>query len=140
VDLVIYGLMLGVGMALNRLIATWLAMRLGRKRYKELAGRAWFFHLGRAAALSYLAVSISCFWLTPEQIGRMGAGGMIAMGVGVFGVLTAVVLGLSLTVLRLSWSPRPVVGPGWVGVELFVLIALLVSFGGSAPDVVYKHF
>ncbi len=87
---VIYGLFLGTGVTANRLWQILIPKVFGRDNYKALSGRRWYFQLSRAAALSYLAVALTSFWIDGEQAAKLGRTSGLAILFGSFVLMTVV--------------------------------------------------
>jgi len=68
----IYGLMLGFGIAANYAWQTFLTQRMGKKRYRALCDRLWYYQVSRALTLSYFVVAVTCIWIAPEQTAAIG--------------------------------------------------------------------
>jgi D-alanyl-lipoteichoic acid acyltransferase DltB (MBOAT superfamily) len=149
---VVYGLLLGFGVVVNRFITHSLTGKLGKKNYKALAQRPWFIHLGRAAGLSYFTICVACLWLTPEHtrfispyVALVTGGGaylfltfLVFFGGFVVEQLIALVMSLGrdwLSPPRSTWTE-----PVWIGMKAFVLLMAIVGLGGTAPELIYKQF
>jgi hypothetical protein len=148
---ILYGVLLGFGVVVNRFITHSLTGKLGKKNYKALARRPWFIHLGRAAGLSYFTVCVACLWLTSEQIRLISPFVALVAWGGAFLLLTTcgffagfVVQSLIDPIIAfrrgiLSLQKPPWLEPAWIGIKALVLLQCVTAFGGS-PELVYKQF
>jgi p-aminobenzoyl-glutamate transporter AbgT len=64
--------MLGFGIAANYAWQTFLTQRMGKKRYRALCDRLWYYQVSRALTLSYFVVAVTCIWIAPEQTAAIG--------------------------------------------------------------------
>jgi alginate O-acetyltransferase complex protein AlgI len=144
---VLYGAMLGLGAAGNKLYQVEMSARLGRKRYKALSEKAWYRHASRGLALGFFALGIVCVWITPDLVTLVARGG-IGFVLKALAILVAVSAGLSWLgevvgrVKRPHWGWR---GAGWMqpvatGAMLFAILAFIIVFDSSSPEFVYKAF
>jgi len=146
---VFYGLVLGIGVTVNKLWQIELARRFGRARYKALCQAQWYRRLSSAAAVSYFAVALTCVWLPDESVPVFARSGTAIVIVGAYAILlTSLYMGawlIDLIILPvISCVPKFKAGNiarAAVTAFLFlVLINLLILFGAGAPEFVYKAF
>jgi D-alanyl-lipoteichoic acid acyltransferase DltB (MBOAT superfamily) len=148
----VYGVLLGLGVSVNKLYQVEMAQRLGRKRYRALTDRLAYQALARGLTFAFFTVSLLFFWGSWPVIFELGA------GLGIAGTALAVlllILGASVvlttgvgvrracvevrafgTPLLLSRYSRTV----WVTAMGAIAVAALSLLATPAPDVVYKTF
>ena len=151
-EFVFYGFLLGAGVSINKLYQIQTSKRLGKKRFKALAGNWFYVAMCRGLNFSFFAFYLLWFWSNWGDIGRMAAKlGRPAEALGwamIFGG-SAVIL-TAWQVLRegagritfdgeaffLSRYFRTV----WDTGLAFVLVAIMTLLSTPAPDIVYKTF
>ena len=99
-----YGLLLGFGAASNRLWQFGLQSRLGRRGYRDLAGKRLYSEVARGLTFTWLSISLVCFWMPGAQMSDMPA------WLGPAGVATFIpasvllwIVGINLTTVMLKW-------------------------------------
>lgn len=64
---VVYGLLQGAGVAINKLYQVEAARRLGKKEYGALCKMGSYRHLMRGICIAFFAVAVSCLWLSEDE-------------------------------------------------------------------------
>ncbi len=149
---VIYGGFLGLAAMVNKAWQIFMAQKLGRKGYKDLAQRNWYFQISRALTLGYFAVSLICLWLDPTKL-PVGHGwrivpetiGSLLLVTLAFTVLGGVIDKILLPVAsRLIPSATQPPSEGrmiiTMALKLVAIIYILLVMGDSAPEFIYKAF
>ncbi len=149
---VLYGLLLGVGVAGNKLYQVWMIKRLGRKSYRSLSSHWAYQAAARGLTFAYFNVSLVCFWATWPQItdlcGRLGWGGSAAVAALIW-VCAALVLEawerLRAGALHIQADGQPVLlsrylRTAWGTALVLITIAMVSLTATPAPDIVYKNF
>jgi D-alanyl-lipoteichoic acid acyltransferase DltB (MBOAT superfamily) len=151
-EFIVFGLLQGGGVAINKLWQIWLTHILGRKAYKELARNAIYIAFGRGLTFSWFAITMFWFWANWKQIGAVFS----AMGV-VSWLAVWPVIWLGATAVLAMWEQlramllnlRTSEGPALTSRYLLVVyatamgvIALVVTvvLNQPAPGLVYKAF
>jgi len=67
----VYGVVMGIGITSHWLWQHGLSRRMGKKRYRELCARPWYYELSRAATLSFFAVAMTCIWISSLDLSRL---------------------------------------------------------------------
>jgi D-alanyl-lipoteichoic acid acyltransferase DltB (MBOAT superfamily) len=147
-----YGVLLGLGVSINKLHQVKMAERLGRKRYRALAETFWYQSIARGLTFAYFSFSLMFFW------GNWALLGDIAAGLGVAGIVLAsllliaaasVVLSLWVALrdvaLRLRTRSAPVLRSRYTRTVCVTTMgalagAALAVLASPAPDIVYKTF
>lgn len=70
-EYIVFGVLQGGGVAINKLWQLWLTRVLGRKAYKELARNAIYVAFGRGLTFSWFAFTMFWFWANWKQIGAI---------------------------------------------------------------------
>ncbi|HTO82127.1 MAG TPA: MBOAT family O-acyltransferase [Methylomirabilota bacterium] len=149
---VVYGLLLGLGVSVNKIYQTMLARRLGRKRWKALAAHPLYQACARGLTYTWYAATILCFWATGDEALRileaLGPSGIIGGFIALF-IASTLVLGLYEAarnrVLAVSWHDAPLIlsrhlRTVWATTLAFVAAASVLLAATPAPDIVYKAF
>jgi alginate O-acetyltransferase complex protein AlgI len=140
----LYGLLLAVGVSVNKMYQVAMIDRLGRAKYRELGGRASYRACARGLTFTWYVVSMVCFWSGANQatrlLGTLGVAGTLACIATIF-IAAMLLLGC------IEWVRERLTGLGTprvrtAGALVAVLICLAVSLlsDSAAPDVVYKAF
>ncbi|HXM65051.1 MAG TPA: MBOAT family O-acyltransferase [Terriglobales bacterium] len=151
-EFVIFGVLQGGGVAINKLWQLGLTHWLGRKGYKVLANNGVYIAFGRGLTFSWFAFTLFWFWANWKQIGR------IATAIGIvewLGVWLAIWLcataglamweGLRTALLSIKTAEGPVLTSRYalvVYASALGLTALVVTLllDQPAPEIIYKAF
>jgi alginate O-acetyltransferase complex protein AlgI len=151
-EFVIFGVLQGGGVAINKLWQIWLAGRIGRKEYRKLALNAIYIALSRGLTFTWFAFTLFWFWANWVQIDQIfavvGALRWAAVWLAVWLSATLVLAlweGVRNAPLLLKTSKGPVlttlyarvVYASVLGLITFVITILLNQ---PAPGIVYKAF
>jgi D-alanyl-lipoteichoic acid acyltransferase DltB (MBOAT superfamily) len=151
-DFVIFGLLTGGGISLNKLWQLALTRVLGRSRYKELAKNTVYIAFSRGLNFVWFAFTLFWFWADSKQIERIFSALSMAAWLGVWAAawlfITAILQSwewLSAALLSITIANEPVftsryalvVYSSVLGLAAVVTTALLNQ---PAPDIVYKAF
>jgi hypothetical protein len=151
-EFVIFGLLTGAGISINKLWQLGMATAIGRKRYKVLANDFVYVAFGRGLNFIWFAFTLFWFWADWKQIDRIFPALSVVQWLSVW-----MAAWLSATVVLASWewlraallSIRSLEGPvltsryarvvyaSALGLAAFVITILLNQ---PAPDIVYKAF
>jgi D-alanyl-lipoteichoic acid acyltransferase DltB (MBOAT superfamily) len=75
---IVFGLLQGGGVSINKLWQLWLLCGLGRKRYKEIDGKILYSVFGRGLTFVWFSFTLLWFWSDWKQIRAIFA----ALGLG----------------------------------------------------------
>lgn len=151
-EFLFYGLLLGLGMSLNKLYQIMLAKWLGRQGYKKLAAQPLYRALARGLTFTYFTFSLVWFWSTWREMGtfysRLGAREMIEVWLAIFVVATMVLAlweAIRERLMAVQWDGTPAVDSlyaraAWSSGLAVLLLAVTLLTRQSAPDMVYKAF
>ena len=147
---IVYGLILGVGVSVNKAFQELLGKRLGKKQYRELKAALSYRSLCRGLTLAYFSFSLICFWYRPSIFGN------VTSAVGSIGyVLTFVGLMMIFTFVSflVEWPSRPFIflrplamdANGYfyrsvLSGKIYLSIMTVVAIFNSTPEFVYKAF
>jgi len=151
-EFVVFGILQGGGISINKLWQLGLARGLGRKGYKAFAKNSIYIAFGRGLTFSWFAFSTFWFWANWKQIDKVFTAISIAQWLVVW-----LAIWLSATVVLSIWevlraallSIKTAEGPvltsryarvvyaSALGLAAFVITFLLNQ---PAPDIVYKAF
>lgn len=151
-EFVIFGVLTGGGISINKLWQLRLTRVLGRKRYKALANNFIYVTFGRGMNFVWFAFTLFWFWGNWKQIDRVFAALSVVQWLGVW--LTA---GLFATVVLASWewlrgallsiktADGPVLTSRYARVVYasalgLAAIVMTILLNQPAPDIVYKAF
>jgi alginate O-acetyltransferase complex protein AlgI len=151
-EFVIFGVLQGGGVAINKLWQLGLARAMGRKGYRALASNPFYMAFGRGLTFSWFAFSLFWFWASWKQIDQVFNAIDVVQWLGVWLAIwlcaTAALavwetLRAALLSIRTSEAPvflsryARVVYASALGLTAFVMTVLLNQ---PAPDIVYKAF
>ena len=151
-EYIIFGILQGGGVALNKLWQLSLTRILGRKAYKELAKNAIYIAFGRGLTFSWFAFTMFWFWANWKQIGTIFSAIAVVPWIAVWLVIwfgsTAVLATweqLRAALLRLQTSEGPVLTSRYalvVYATVMGVMALIITgvLNQPAPGIVYKAF
>jgi len=151
-EFLIFGVLQGGGVAINKLWQLWLTGRLGRKSYKALAANPIYISFGRGLTFSWFAFTLFWFWASWKQIDGIFTSLSLLRWCAVW-----LVVWLSATLVLAAWEwvrglllsiktgEQPIFTSRYArvvyattfGVVAFVMAVLLSQ---PAPDIVYKAF
>ena len=151
-EFVVFGLLQGGGLAMNKLWQLWLTRILGRRGYKELAKKPLYIAFGRGLTFSWFAFTILWFWAGWSEINAFFSAFSVLNWLGIW-----LAIWLSATVVLAAWealralllSIRTSEGPVLTSRYARVIYASALGFLGalitvllnqSAPEIVYKVF
>ncbi len=151
-EYIVFGILQGGGVALNKLWQLWLTRVLGRKGYKELAKNGIYIAFGRGLTFSWFAFTMFWFWANWKQIGAIFSAiavvPWLAVWLAIWCGSTAVLAmweQLRAALLTLRTSEGPVLTGRYALVAYAAamgMIALVVTvvLNQPAPGIVYKAF
>jgi D-alanyl-lipoteichoic acid acyltransferase DltB (MBOAT superfamily) len=151
-EFVIFGVLQGGGISINKLWQIALTRSLGRKGYRELAKNPLYVAFGRGLTFTWFAMTLFWFWANWQQIGKVfnAIGFEQWIGVSLAIWLTAtVVLALWELIRAALLSIRTSEGPVLTNRYARVVYATVFAMGSfvmtvllnqPAPDIVYKAF
>jgi len=151
-EFVVFGLLQGGGVAINKLWQLGSAQVLGRKSYKALANHSFYKAFARGLTFSWFAFTLFWFWGGWQQIDKLFA----AIGILPWAEVWVLVW-LSATVVLTTWerlrsgilSIRTSAGPVFLSRYARVVYAsalglgalfMTVSLKQPAPEIIYKAF
>ena len=151
-EYIVFGVLQGGGVALNKLWQLWLTRILGRKAYKELAKNAIYIAFARGLTFSWFAFTMFWFWANWKQIGTIFSAIAVVPWLTVwlmiwFGATAALAIWerLRAVLLKLETSEGPALTSRYalvVYATALAVIALVVTvvLNQPAPGIVYKAF
>jgi alginate O-acetyltransferase complex protein AlgI len=147
---VIYGLVMGAGVSLNKLWQIAMTKRLGKKPYRALTEHPLYSALAQGLTFAFFAMAVTALWVNFEQLEliclRLGASGALLVLL-LITLVAAALFAMARAVLRRV--PDSEVMWRWIsagryrhlGLAAQVLVILIVaSFFHKAPEFVYKAF
>jgi alginate O-acetyltransferase complex protein AlgI len=151
-EFVVFGLLQGGGVAINKLWQVRLASGLGNKRYRVLCKQPLYVALGRGLTFSWFAFTLFWFWASWHEInvafGSLGLGAWLAVWIFVWLAATVILAAwesLRLKLLAVSVAGGPLFTHRYLRMVYASTVALLafaitVLLNQPAPDIVYKAF
>jgi D-alanyl-lipoteichoic acid acyltransferase DltB (MBOAT superfamily) len=151
-EFVIFGVLQGGGVAINKLWQVGLTRTMGRKGYKALAANPIYIAFGRGLTFSWFAFTLFWFWSNWKQIDRIFTAIGVVQWVGVWSAIwlcaTAILAlweRLRAALLSIETTDGPVLTGRYarvvyasaLGLTAFVITILLNQ---PAPGIVYKAF
>lgn len=105
---VVYGLLLGAGISLNKFHQLLAIQFLGRRRYKLLAANFLYRIICRGLMISYFALSLSCLWLDIGQLQQ------IFVLLGVLGLVKLMIFtSILITCVLVIWEKSLLLAKPW---------------------------
>jgi D-alanyl-lipoteichoic acid acyltransferase DltB (MBOAT superfamily) len=147
---VIYGLVMGAGVSLNKLWQIAMTKRLGKKPYRALTEKALYSSLAQGLTFAFFAMAVTALWVNFEQLQLIGQR-LGAMGVLLVLLLTTLAAASVFAVARVVERHLPDGEAVWrwitarryrhlaVAAQL-LMILIVASFFHKAPEFVYKAF
>jgi alginate O-acetyltransferase complex protein AlgI len=151
-EYIVFGILQGGGVAVNKLWQLWLTRMLGRKPYKDLAKNAIYIAFGRGLTFSWFAFTMFWFWANWKQIGTIFSAIAVVPWLAVWLVIwfgaTAVLAMWELLrteLLKIRTAEGPALTSRYalvVYATTMAVIVLLVTvvLNQPAPGIVYKAF
>lgn len=151
-EFVVFGVLQGAGVAINKLWQIGLTSAMSRSGYKKLASNFVYTALGRGLTFSWFAFSLFWFWAHWQQIGMIVTALSAAQWVGVWLSiwLTATITltaweWLRAAMLEIKVSGEPVVTSRYARVVYatalgLVSLVLTLLLNQPPPVIVYKAF
>jgi D-alanyl-lipoteichoic acid acyltransferase DltB (MBOAT superfamily) len=151
-EFVVFGILQGGGVAINKLWQVGLANALGRKGYKNLAGKPAYVAFARGLTFSWFALTMFWFWGSWRQIDRIFAAlrtpQWLAVWLAIWLCATAVLAGwewLRAALFSIRTSEEPALTNRYVRLAFATTLALAafvitVLLNQPAPGIVYKAF
>jgi D-alanyl-lipoteichoic acid acyltransferase DltB (MBOAT superfamily) len=151
-EFIMFGLLTGAGISINKLWQVELTRRMGRKGYRALAANPVYTAFGRGLNLTWFAFTLFWFWANWKEIDTIFAALSVLQWLGVWLAIwlfaTALLTAwewLRALLLSMSTSDGPVLTSRYarvvyataLGLIAFVMTVLLSQ---PAPDIVYKAF
>jgi D-alanyl-lipoteichoic acid acyltransferase DltB (MBOAT superfamily) len=146
------GVLLGLGVSVNKLYQIEMTKRLGRSRYRELCGNPWYSALSRGLTFSYFAFASLWFWSSWSQLGAfaslLGPAGLTVLAVIVLASATVSIAALKAV---FAWLARVASGEAallppiyvrtaWYTAMIVLTLSITVVLNAPAPRIVYKAF
>ncbi len=151
-EFLVFGILQGGGVAVNKLWQVWLTKIRGRKGYRELAAQPLYIAFGRGLTFTWFALTLFWFWASWQQLHVVLHGiGMVqwcCVWFAVWIVATAVLATWETVragLLSLGGKEAPILVSRYARVvyaSAFALVAFVLSvlLNHPAPDLVYKAF
>jgi D-alanyl-lipoteichoic acid acyltransferase DltB (MBOAT superfamily) len=150
-EFMFYGLLLGLGVSVNKAYQLLIARQIGRKQYAKLASEPLYIALSRGLTFTYFTFSLIWFWSNWHQIGALEAAlgwGMTAsIFAGIFAGSTIVLAAWEAAhqwALATSWNSDPALSQcsriAMSAALLVITLAISLFMNQPAPDIVYKAF
>ncbi len=151
-EFLFYGLLLGLGMSLNKLYQVLLAKAIGRKGYRQLAAKPVYRAVARGLTFTYFTWSLLWFWSTWKEMGifyeRLRLLPMLEVWFAIFVVATVVLAvweEIYARIVSAQWNGTPIIAAwyaraAWSSGLAVVLIAVTLLTRQAAPEMVYKAF
>lgn len=150
---VVYGLFLGLGAMLTKTWQVILGQHVGKKRYRSLTQKSWYFQFSRGLTLSYFAIALICLWLDPQQTAAIGktkfigqvflAFIVISLAIVLIGIFSAFCNARFMPFFQRFSSTAKSYHASLVfsiAFQVFIAINVLAIAGGIAPEFIYKAF
>ena len=131
----LYGLMLGLGVSLNKLYQVAMGQWLGRRAYLAMMRQAVYAAVTRALAVGYFVLALAFLWLVDPA-----AAGTPIDWLAATGVLFLSLLVLCTLAERLQVVGRIAATPAAAMIQLALLLIYLFGAHETAPPLLYQFF
>jgi alginate O-acetyltransferase complex protein AlgI len=151
-EFIVFGVLQGGGVAINKLWQVKLAERLGTKRYRALAKEPLYIAFGRGLTFSWFAFTLLWFWASWHEIhvafGALSPVAWIEVWLAIWLIATVILAAWEWArgkLLAISLSGGPLFTHRYLRM-MYASTLVLVSFvitvllNQAAPDIVYKAF
>ena len=151
-EFLLFGLLQGSGVSVNKLWQVVMAQAMGRKRYKALAGHAFYQMLARGLTFCWFAFTLLWFWSNQQQIDAIYHAISPALWAVVWmtiwlsaSILFAAWEVVRAGILRITIAGQPVFTSSYARVVYASALATIgifitVLLNSPAPGIVYKTF
>jgi D-alanyl-lipoteichoic acid acyltransferase DltB (MBOAT superfamily) len=151
-EFVVFGVLQGGGVAINKLWQLGLARAMGRKGYKALAKIPVYIAFGRGLTFSWFAFTFFWFWASWKQIDNVFTAIGALQWIGVWAAIwlcATIVLALwewlRATLLSIKSSDGPVLTSRYARVVYasalgLVALVMTILLSQPAPGIVYRTF
>jgi D-alanyl-lipoteichoic acid acyltransferase DltB (MBOAT superfamily) len=146
----IYGLLLGLGVSVNKLYQTMMIHRLGRSGYRQLCVNPIYKAAARGLTFTWYAACMLFFWADAPEVAAVGA--HLGYSGAIIGFLVLFVISsmlLSLSELILAFSPSIQVEhlargayprSAFAGALIFLCFVAVLATSSAAPQIIYQAF
>jgi alginate O-acetyltransferase complex protein AlgI len=151
-EFVIFGVLQGGGVAVNKLWQIWLISALGRRGYKSLAANPFYTAFARGLTFSWFAFTLFLFWANWKQVNTL-----LASLSGANWILVWLLIWMSATAVLAAWewlhavllsirvNGKPALTGSFARIICATVLVVLsfevaVLLDQPAPDIVYKAF
>ena len=148
----VFGVLLGVGVSVNKIYQVNMTSILGRREYRNLAERRDYQYLSRGLTYTWFCLCMICFWATTAQATRL----MQALGAPAL-ILSAIVILVAAAVVLAVWAEMsalwakmfkinddstllPYLRAMIVGVLIFGCVAIEVLNSHVNSNIIYQAF
>jgi D-alanyl-lipoteichoic acid acyltransferase DltB (MBOAT superfamily) len=131
----LYGLMLGLGVSLNKLYQVAMSQRLGRRGYQALARQGLYAAVARALGVGYFVLALAFLWLVDPA-----AAGTPVDWLAATGLLFVSLLVLCTLADRVPALDRLMAKPAATMIQLALLLIYLFGAHEAAPPLLYQFF
>ncbi|HEY2872945.1 MAG TPA: MBOAT family O-acyltransferase [Reyranella sp.] len=132
---VLYGLMLGLGVSLNKLYQVAMGQWLGRRGYQALSRQSLYAAVARTLAVGYFVLALAFLWLVDPA-----AAGTPIDWLAATGLLLLSLLVLCTLADRVPAFDKIVASPAATMIQLALLLIYLFGAHETAPPLLYQFF
>jgi len=148
----IYGLLLGLGVSVNKLYQIHMATLIGKKPYKNLTAQSYYRFSARGLTYTWTSFCLICFWASGEQATRivqaLGTGGMaisflclFAAAIVLVNVWEEALAALGRMAAAVSESEfAPFARAAAIGCLVFACLAFIMVTHQVNSDIIYQAF
>lgn len=130
-ELIVYGLVLGAGVSLNKLWQIAMAKRLGKRGYADLSARPAYQACAQALGLAYFVLALAFLWpVIPSPVAMAGAVPLV--------FLACVIAAIGTRLVSAERS-APVGAEAWIvaALQIAAAAAYLWLTAGAVPQLLY---
>lgn len=131
----LYGLVLGLGVSVNKLYQVAMGQWLGRRGYQALTRRSLYAAAARALAVGYFVLALAFLWLVDPATAGTPSDWLAATG-----LLFLLLLVLCTLAERMPVLDKIVATPAATMIQLALLLVYLFGAHETAPPLLYQFF
>jgi alginate O-acetyltransferase complex protein AlgI len=134
--LIVYGLVLGAGVSVNKLFQLWQVKSLGRRGYTARCERPAYQVFAQALALAYFVMALCLLWQPP--LDRADRALPILLGATLLVLAACALLAVANRWLRMPSGSSAAVAPAILAAQALAATGYLWWLHGAVPELIYQ--
>jgi len=145
----VYGLLLGLGVSVNKWYQVVIRRLYGRDQYKRLRKNVIYHYLSRGLTFAYFSIALSCFWINLNQLHSIFHGGLllnVILALMLAGVISGVILFIldwfvvQLTMIREKKISLFLMNNIGLALKLWVILYVIIYSINPSVEFIYQRF